>query len=185
MRQSDVHSALTRNRGRTRCRPTRRQFSKPVPRNARGNHNNYRESNMPKKRKKTWLSPSNRNHPEHTQEIINLVDAMARWLSGGTWPDEIRERKTAWRRAYEFYTELLVGFPDQHTDTPQPTANSLLVYQADMKHYRRPYPIYAPHGHECKGGHLKSSMFTGGRSTFCTCLATGDQVDCVTAGKTL
>jgi hypothetical protein len=123
--------------------------------------------------KKTWLFPTERNHPGHSQEVVNLVDAMARELSGGTWPDEIRERKTIWGRTYEFYLKLLIWFPKQHTDTPQPTANPLLVNKADLKLYRRPCPVFAPPG-QCRGNHLNSSLIEG---SLCTCPATGGRTD--------
>lgn len=134
---------------------------------------------MPEKHKKTWLLPTERNNPEHSGEVINLVDAMARELSGGTWPDEIRQRKTIWRRAYESYQKLLVWFPEQHTDAPQPTANRLLVYKADLKLYRRPYPVFALPG-QCEGKHIKSSFIYG---PLCTCLATGGRKDGAPAVK--
>lgn len=98
---------------------------------------------MPEKHKKTWLLPTERNNPEHSGEVINLVDAMARELSGGTWPDEIRQRKTIWRRAYESYQKLLVWFPEQHTDAPQ----------CEGKHIKSSF-IYGP---------LCTCLATGGR----------------------
>jgi hypothetical protein len=124
----------------------------------KGNHNTNHENEMPEKQKKTWLYPHERNHPEHSQEVIDWVDNLAREFSGYTWPNEIRERKTAWRRAYGCYQHLVItrkDCPDLHKGMPEPTADTaLLIYTADLRHYRRPYPVYvAPV--QCVGGSLK------------------------------
>jgi hypothetical protein len=114
---------------------------------------------MPEKQKKTWLYPHERNHPEHSQEVINWVNNLAREFSGYTWPHEIRERKTVWRRAYGCYQHCVIMSkhnPDsyKYKGMPDPTADSLLVYTADLKHYRRPYPVFAAPG-QCGAESLK------------------------------
>lgn len=121
---------------------------------------------MPTKRKKEWLYASDRNHPDHSQEFIDLMDAMTREFSHGTWPDYQRERKTSWNTIYWHYRKLLSMSRDQQADAPQAASEPLLVYRADLKHYRRPYPVFAEPG-QCRGEHINTPWFSGRN---CTCL---------------